>query len=178
MKLLYFSDISQLDYVIESELNLIRLMQPITGDIAVAFELKQMGINFINEWDFLKPNDIENNWELAHQLSKTHWKMRSEIRHYKGLDLINVSQQDIIYPLWASLNARTVYSEIFQAFAIAELCGFFLPSIGTIRTGPAPTSRAVRSVTEAILLYKAEKQGIKVTRLKSSFKLTNSRNAT
>ena len=173
MKLLYFSDISQLDNVAVSKLNLINQMRPITGDMAVAFELEQMGVNFINEWDFLKPSDIENNWETAHQLSKTHWEERSESCRYEELDLANIAQQELIYPLWASLNARAVYSEIFKIFTIVGIYGYFLPSIGVIRTGPVPTSRAVRSVTEAILLYTAERQGIPVTRLKSSFKLSH-----
>lgn len=172
MELLYFSDISQLDYVRASKPDMLKHMGLITGDMVVAFELERLGIDFIDEWDFITPDEIRANWETAHTLSRTWWDEHLASTEYEGFSLADAAQQDLIYPFEASLNARTVYGRIFSTHPIEKIRGYFLPSVGVVRTGPAPTSRAVRSVTQAILLYLAERHGITVERLNSSLPLS------
>lgn len=176
MELLYFSDISQLDYVLATKPELLRQMRPITGDMVVSFELERLGIEFIDEWDFLKPEDIEKNREAAHSLSTSWWDEDLASTEYEGFLLSDAAQQDLVYPfLEASLNACVVYKRIISSYPIERLNGYFLPSVAVVRAGPAPTSRAVRSITEAILIFIAEKAKILVVKLNSPHPLSHGR---
>lgn len=177
MELLYFSDISQLDFVRTTKPDIFKQKLPITGDMVVAFELERLGIDFIDEWNFLKPDEIRENWETAHTLSRNWWDEHLASTEYEGFSLADAAQQDLVYPFWASLNARAVYGSIFSAYPVKKISGYFLPAVAVVRTGPAPASRAVRSVTEAILLYIAEQRGIPVERLSSSLSLSTGTSA-
>jgi hypothetical protein len=172
MELIYFSDISQLDYVILNNPDLLRGMHPMTGDMVVAFELERMGIEFIDEWKFINEKEIENNWDDAHVLSKSWWNENVASTAYDGFALTDAAQQDLIYPLWASLNARTIYSKIFNGYPINKISGYFLPSIGVVRTGPVPTSRAVTSVSQAVLFYFADGANVAVDHLSTNVALS------
>jgi hypothetical protein len=172
LELLYFSDISQLDYVLASKPDFLRKMRPITGDMVVAFELERLGNEFIDEWDFIKADEIEKNRNDAYQISRTWWSEYFASTEYEGLSLADVAKQDLFYPFEASLNARTIYDRIFCTYPVERVSGYFLPSVGLVRTGPAPTSRAVRSITEAIFFYIAERYGIPVDKLISSLPLS------
>lgn len=168
MELIYFSDISQLDYVLAEQPELLRDMRPITGDIVVSFELERLEIDHIDEWDLIEPDEIEKNWNESYELSKSWWDERLASTLY-GIEALTVSaQQDMVYPFQACLNARTAYGRLLKKFPIEKITGFFLPPVAVIRTGPAPTSRAVRSVSEAVLIYIAEKRGIPLVKLRSN----------
>ncbi len=172
MELLYFSDSSQLDYVLEVRPELLRSMRPITGDMVVSFELERLGIEFIDEWNLIEPEEIQNNWNDAYVLSKSWWDEGLANTLYGVEALTESAQQDMVYPFQACLNARTSYSRLFSLFSVEKIHGFFLPSVAVIRTGPAPTSRAVRSVSEAVLIFMAEKRGIPFEKLNSHFPLS------
>lgn len=172
MNLIYFSDISQLDYVLTEQPELLKTMRPITGDMAVSFELERLSIDYIDEWDLINSTEIEKNWNEAYTLSKSWWDERLASTHY-GIEALTVSaQQDMVYPFQACLNARTLYSRLLNTYSIEKICGFFLTPIAVIRTGPAPTSRVVRSVSEAVLIYIAEKRGIPLVKLNSYYELS------
>jgi len=166
------SEISHLDFVLAQKPEMLKSMRPITGDMVVAFELERLGIDFIDEWDFLQPDEIEKSKETAHVLSKTWWDENLASTSYEGFSLTHVAQQDLVYPFEACLNARVVYERIFKAHPISKVSGYFLPPVGVVRTGPAPTTRAVSSVAQAILFYIAERQGIPVDKLHSPLPLT------
>jgi hypothetical protein len=167
MDLLYFTDISQVSYVVDHRPELMKNRHAMTGDVVVAYELERLGIDFIDEWDLLGAEDIEANFETARLLSTTWWDESLASTEYEGFALSEAAQQDMIYPFEASLNARTVYRKLFSTCQIRSIAGFFLPSVGVYRTGPIPTNRAVRSVAQAVLFYMAEKQGIAVEKLES-----------
>lgn len=173
MELLYFTDISQVDHIVDNTPELLRQKRPITGDIAVAYELERLGIDFIDEWDFLGSEDIARNCETAHLLSTTWWDEHLASTEYEGFSLSDTAQQDMIYPLEACLNARTAYDRILNSYQIEKISGYFLPPVGVIRTGPIPTNRAVRSVTQAVLFYMAEQRGIPVIKLDSERPLSS-----
>jgi hypothetical protein len=172
MEILYISEISQLDYIINNKPSLLDQKKLMTGDMVVAFELEKKAINFIDEWDFIKPEEFENNWDLAHKLSNTWWHDKVLSPIYHGFSLCETTQQDMIYPLTACLNARTIYSRIFNEFTIKRIDGYFLPNTAVIRTGPSPTCRSVTSITQSILFYMAEQREIPLIKLESKFPLT------
>jgi len=172
MELLFFTDISQVQYVLDKEPELFEQMRPITGDIVVAYELDRLNIGFIDEWDFLESADIERNWEIANRLSASWWNEINTNAYYEGFSLFETTKQDIVYPIEACLNARVVYERIFQENSINRISGFFLTSIGVIRTGPSPSQRAVRSVSQAVLFWLAEKFNISVNKLETDYPLS------
>ncbi|HEY4784550.1 MAG TPA: hypothetical protein VIH57_00810 [Bacteroidales bacterium] len=172
MNLLYFTDISQFQYVLERKPQLLEQMQPITGDIVVAYELQNRNINFINEWDFLEPADIERSWEIANNLSVDWWNKNMTRPEYEGISLVDATRQDLVYSFEACLNANVVYERIFKNYPINRISGYFLPSVGVIRTGPAPTHRAVRSVSQAVLFWLADQHNIIVEKFEAEYPLS------
>lgn len=172
MHLLYLTDISQLNHLRIENPQLLTHMQPITGDIVVAFELERLKIEFIDEWDYLSPQDIEHNLETANKLSKNWWDESIASTEYEGFTLASTTGNDLLYFFEACLNAATVYKKLFQTYTIDRISGYFLPNIGVIRTGPNPAHRAVRSVVQAILFWFAENNGISVNRLESRLPLS------
>jgi hypothetical protein len=177
MEILYLSDVSQLDYVLRTDPLLLKQLKPLTGDMVVAFELEKMGLDFIDEWDYIRPEELKSNLDLAHSLSITWWHDEGARPNDVGLSLCEAAQQDMVYPFIACLNARTVYERLFSEFRVDKIDGYFLPNTPVIRTGPAPTSRAVGSLTQAVLLYMAEKRQIQINKLVSKHPLTQAKMA-
>jgi glycosyltransferase involved in cell wall biosynthesis len=175
MEILYLTDVSQIDYLRKTNPLLLRQMRPLTGDMVVAFELEKMGVHFIDEWDYIKPEELKKNWELAHSLSITWWHGNVANRTYEEFSLCEAAQQDMVYPLTACLNARTVYERLFREFKVDSIDGYFLPNTAVIRTGPAPTSRALGSLTQAVLFYMAEKRRIPINKRESKLPLTQAK---
>jgi hypothetical protein len=167
MNLLYFSDVSQLEYVLEKNSDLIINALPITSDMTVSFELERLGIEFIDEWNFIEPIEIEKNWNEAHSLSYSWWNEEISTTNYKAEPLTKSAQQEMIYPFQACLNARTIYNRIFDKYTIKKISGYFLPNVPVKRTGPIPANRAVQSVSQAVLFYMAENRGISIEKLSS-----------
>jgi hypothetical protein len=168
MELLYFSDVSQLDCMLNSMPELLLNKIPTTGDMQVSYELERLGIEFIDEWDFIEQIEIEENWNKAYILSKKWCDNTSLIM---GHELNKYSATELIYPLQACLNARTIYGRLFKRYSIKKISGYFLLNKAVIRTGPAPTSRAVQSVTQAVLFYMADKGKVSIEKLTSSVPL-------
>lgn len=171
--LLFFTDRSQLEDVKSSYPAFFREMRPITNDMAVAFELERLGVEYIDEWDFLKSEDIESNKDIAHNLAKNWWDEHLESTEYEGFALTDAVQQDIIYPFETCLNARTVYGRLFEAYSVGKISGYFLPSVAIVRNGPFPAFRAVQSVSQAVLFYMANQRGIHVDQLSSKLALSS-----
>jgi hypothetical protein len=163
--LLFITDISQLKYLQINTPELLENMLPVTNDMVVAFEFERLGIKFIDEWDFLSENQMEENRKNAHFLAKNWWDEQVASTEYNGLFLSDLVEQDLVYPLEASLNARTVYAGLLDTYLVKKISGFFLPAVPVVRTGPVPTAKAVHSVSQAILFYMAERRGIEVNHL-------------
>ncbi len=162
---LYFTDITQLNYVRANNPDSLESMLPITGTMAVAFELERLKIDFIDEWDFLKPEDIETNKDIAHSLADEWSSDISKQAEIFGFSLDGIVKQDLIYAFEASLNARTIYNRIFTEYSVEQIWIYPLPEVAVIRTGPAPASRAVNSVTQAVIFYLAELNGIFIKKI-------------
>lgn len=173
MHLLYLSDISQLDYVRKKKPDLLLRTVVLTADMVVAAELERSDIEFIDEWNYLSPLEIEQNWKEAYRLSGCWWDETVVSTDCLGVRLSEAARQDWVYALEASLNARNIYRKIIADLRVSKISGFFLPAVGVVRTGPVPTRRAVCSVTQAILLYVAEANSIPISRLTSEFPLVN-----
>ena len=165
LNLLFLNDVAQLKYIQLNEPEKLNDMLPVTADMTVAFMLEQKGIAFVDEWDFLSENQIVENKKIAHQLAKNWWDEQVASTEYNGLVLSDLVEQDLVYPLEASLNARTVYAGLLDTYSVKKISGFFLPAVPVIRTGPVPTAKAVHSVSQAILFYMAAKRGIEVSHL-------------
>jgi hypothetical protein len=173
MKLLLLTDICQLNDFL-SKKDLLQNYMPITGDISVSFKLIQNNIPFINEWDYLNKNQIQFNWDLANDLSKIWWTgfnidIPPEFNKY-----LLCTSQDMVYSLEAIFNSYEVYTSIFDKFKIIEVHGYFLHNQAVVRTGPMPTNRAVRSITQSILFWIADLKSIPIYKLETNFKLSNS----
>ena len=164
---LFLTNISHLKNVLLNAPYMLQNMYPVTNDMTVAFELERLGIKYIDEWDFLKPNDIKDNKDAAHKLAQDWWDEAIENTNYNGIVLTKAAQEDLIFSFEASLNARTVYSRLFETYVVREIFGYFPDPVAVVRTGPSPTSKAVQSVAYAVLFYIAEKQGIGVYKLNS-----------
>ena len=171
MKLLYITDISQLtDYF--SDPNSYKDLTIITGDISVAFELETSGVNYVNEWDFLSNKEIENNFDQANVISKKWWNEIYNIHTHDGQHYFSSTCQDMVYSIEAALNSKCIYDSLFSKYKILEIHGFFLKDQAVIKTGPIPTHRAVRSITQAILFWICKKKSIPVFRLVSKYPLS------
>jgi hypothetical protein len=174
MELLYLTDISQIKYILDVSPNLLKKYTPITGDLVVSYELENLGINFIDEWDYLTPKTIEYNWILSNKLIKC-WTNEAGVDpvYYEDISLSECAGQDLAYSFEAALNARVVYEKIIETHNVTCIAGFFLPEIAVIRTGPFPTHRAVRSISQAVLFWIAESRNIPVEKLESTYNSSN-----
>jgi hypothetical protein len=174
MELLYFTDISQLKYILNVSPNLLKKYTPITGDLVVSYELENLGIDFIDEWDYLTSKTIESNWILSKKLTKC-WTNEAGIDavYFEDISLNECAENDLAYSFEAALNARLVYEKIIEKYNVSSIAGFFLPEISVIRTGPFPTHRAVRSISQAVLFWIAECRKITVKKLESPYDLSS-----
>lgn len=163
--LLFFTDISQLVDVKTKNPALLKQRRLVTGEMSVAFELENLGIEFIDIWNFLSPEDIEKNKNKARKLAENWVHEYLSSCESKDLVVTDTTQEDLVYPFEAALNAITAYGRLFNEYAIEKISVYLLPSIALIRTGPRPTSRAAGSVALAVLVYMAEKRNIKIDRL-------------
>lgn len=171
MKLFYLSDVSQVDYFLSNKIYLKNFV-PITGDISVSFEFELRNIKYLNEWDYLSIEDINNNFDTANSLS-CYWfsELFPDIIPIDKTYFCSTSQ-DMVYSLEAALNAYSLYTTLFSQFHITEIHGFFLDNQAVIKTGPLPTNRAVRSVSQSILFWLCEKELIPIIQLKSKFPIS------
>lgn len=173
MELLYLTDISQVKFILENRPQLFKELMPITGDIVVAYELENLKIKFIDEWDYLDPIEIEENWNLAYELSES-WLNEININENNNeFYLSKETVQELVLPFEACLNAKTVYNKIFKKYSIEQINGFFLPQVPIIRNGPPPAHRAIRSVVEAVIFWLAEVNQIQITKLEERYSLSD-----
>lgn len=174
MELLYITDVSQIKFILENASDLLNRFTPITGDLVVSNELESLGVNFIDEWDYLSPNDIESNWRLSAKLTKCWWEeLGIDQIYFENISLSQCASQDLTYSFEAALNARTAYEKIIEAHNVTRIVGFFLENRAVIRTGPYPTHRAVRSISQAVLFWIAKSKNIQVDSMESTYNLSS-----
>ncbi len=155
-------------------------MTLVTGDIAVAAELERRQIPFLEEWSYLSAEDIERNWNEAHDLTAMWWQdgfAGCGDMSYESFSLADAAQEMFITPFEAGLNARTVYGRLLREHAPDHLFGYFLPPVAVTRGGPLPAERAVASIAQAVLFWTAEQRGIPVTRNRQTHPLSNAMRA-
>ena len=132
--------------------------------MAVAYELERRGINFIDEWDYLSAEEIKKSRTNANSMARS-WGDGLKDILFDEFSLTDCVNQDLVYPFEAALNASTIYRKIIEGSSIQSIRGYFLPPKAVIRTGPAPTSRAVNSVSHSILFYYCDKNCIPLEKL-------------
>jgi len=172
LNLLFLTDLSQLSDQNLNDLEFFKDSMVVSGDMTVSFELERRGISFIDEWDFLNPQDIQLNKNAAYSLAKNWAGYLGDLAQYYGFLLKDCVNQDLVYAFEASLNAKTIYNKLFDKYSPTRLRIYSLPQIAVIRTGPAPTSRAVNAVAQAVLFYTAERRGICVEKLTQKLPLS------
>lgn len=161
MKLFVLTDVNQIYKAISIKFDDERFL---TADMAVAYELERLGIDFTDEWDYLSAEEIQKNRNKANSLASS-WDDDLTDIFFDEFSLTECVKQDLVYPFEAALNASTIYKKIFESFSIQRIRGYFLPPKAVIRTGPAPTSRAVNSVSHSILFYFCDKNCIPLEKL-------------
>jgi hypothetical protein len=161
LKLFVLTDVNQIDNANAIKFDDERFL---TADMAVAYELERLGIDFTDEWDYLSAEEILENRNNANSLASSWGGDLTDI-FFDEFSLTECVKQDLVYPFEAALNASTIYKKIFESFSIQSIRGYFLPPKAVIRTGPAPTSRAVNSISHSILFYFCDKNCIPLEKL-------------
>ena len=163
--LLFISELSQLEAVLDDKLSLFKNMQIVTADMAVAYELEKLQIEFIDEWSLINSSDIKNNFDYAWEIAGKWWDENISSTIFKDIVLSVLTKDDILYSIEASLNAITIYSRLFDRYQINSISGYFMPSTGVVRTGPLPAKRSVRTISDAVMFFYAERYKIQVNKL-------------
>ena len=161
MNLLVLSDISQVEYLLKHQADMLMTHRPVTQDLAVAHELDRLQIPFLDEFCYLSPKDIEENWNQANELAEI-WQQYALLRDGPNLELADLTKQEFVWPFEICLNARTVYRRIFESDAVESLRGYWLPPQAVSRTGPAPVTRAAASLAQAVLRWLADLKQIPI----------------
>lgn len=170
MKLLVLSDVSQVEYLLKNQEDVLMTHRPMTQDLAVAHELDRLQIPFIDEYCYLSPKEIEENWNQAHELAEI-WQYYT-LGDGISLELWDLAKQDLVYPFEICLNARTAYRHILESDTVESLCGFWFLPQPIVRTGPAPATHAAASLAQAVLCYLVELKQIPIHCLQCSFPLS------
>ena len=168
MELLYLSDINHLKDVLVNQQDLLKCSIPITGDMVVAYELERLNVTYIDESDFLSPDDIESNIETAYTLCEAWWNEDPASTDYEEFTAVSLFKSELAMPFRAFLNARTVYSRLFDKFPVKKISGYFMPPVGISRNWPVC---GFFSVTEAIFSYIAQQRNISIVKLRLPLKL-------
>jgi len=171
-ELLFLTDISQVPSIVRKSSQWLKRASLVTGDMTVAAELERLGIPFIDEWSFLKPEDIEDNWNKAHELADHWWDESIASTEYHGFSLAEAARQELVWPFEVCLNARTIYQRLLAAIPVKHIYGFFVAPVAIYNTGPSPTFRAATSVAQAVLRWTAKQSGLTVSGLRSLRRLS------
>jgi hypothetical protein len=146
-----------LKYIMTNKSSWLRNKIPLSGDMTVAFELERLGLNFIDEWDLINPHEIKKNCDDSYSLVKKWWGDDSDTIKYEDFSLGEAAEIDLSYSFQCSLNARSIYGNLFDSYPVDTITGFFKPSVGVVRT-----SFSTRSVSQSILFYMAKDRGVKI----------------
>ena len=65
-----------------------------------------------------------------------------------------------------------IYNRILDRYPANKITVYSLPKLAVIRTGPTPTSKAIQSVTQSVLLYIAKKREIEIKEITSARQLS------
>jgi hypothetical protein len=160
IKLLYLSDIAHLEDVWVKNPHLLRQNQTLTGDMIVAFELERLGFDFIDEWDLINSDEINKNLDDSYILANNWWDEHIYSTEYEGLALTEAATIDLSYSFQASLNARTIYSRLFDKYSINIISGYFSPSFGMTRS-----YSTAASISQAVFQYIAKQRGVIIDKL-------------
>ena len=164
MDLLFLNDRSQLDWLAEAPRERLKELVPVTGDLAVADGLERLGIPFLDEWDYLTPEDIVRNFDAAHKLGARWWDEGLASTAYHGFRLAEAAKYDVVFPFEMCLNAATIYGRLLETPSLGNLHAFRGPRIPVVRTGPAPLSQASASLARAVLRWQARVKGLPLRR--------------
>jgi hypothetical protein len=163
MHAIYISDLITLKKIIKRNQYNFKNFLLITSSLEVAFFLEMQKIQFIDVQNFINLKDIDRNKKIAHILSNDLF-IDSKIN--------TLLQGELIFPLETALNSYTAFSRIIKKYKIELLETFLYPKKAVIRTGPAPLSEALFSISESILCNLAILNNIKL----KSHQIIKSRN--
>lgn len=132
---------------------------PITSDLGAAAELDRQCVQFIDEFTYLSPDEMERNWNRAYELAEE-WQRFALPPKTLSPEVAVLARQDLIYPFEMCLNAATVYRKLLTSHSVEELLVYWVPPRAVIRTGPLPISRAAASLAQAVLRWSARSRRI------------------
>lgn len=162
--LLFLSDLAQLGAVMNRLPHLLSRAHPVTSSLAVGAELERLGIPFSDELSYLEPQEIAHNLNLAYQLTPHWWDDELVDTQMLQISQAQAARQEWTLPFELCLNAGIAYRRLFAAKSVRRIYGFFFPSIGICRTGPAPAFQPATSVAQAVLLWFAHRAAILVAK--------------
>ncbi len=163
----FLSDLSQLGVVEKMMLRQLPDLHVVTSSLTVGAELERLGIPFSDGLSYLEPEEIAHNLRLAYQLTDGWWNEQLGDVEFLGFSLAHIARQELAMPFELCLNAKIAYQRLFASKSVCHIYGFFLPPVAVCRTGPAPAFRPAASVTQAVLLWLAQREGIPVTGLRT-----------
>ena len=127
----------------------------VTADPAVSMTLTLSDEPFVDLWDYLAPTDIERNHSIATDLAGSLTTVANISCWRHGVNLLQASSQDLVWPFELMLNAYDVLVDVFADLDVQSCAYFEQPAIPIIRTGPPPLLAASASLTVAMMKYVA-----------------------
>lgn len=134
----------------------------VTGDLATIAEAERLGIRTMNEWDYLKSEDVEENFEEAGRLVHGWWGNDRDATRHEGICLAEMASYELAWPFEMCLNSRTIYNRILDALKPRRIHLFEHSKVGVCRTGPVPIHPAAVSVSQAVLRWLSEQRGVEI----------------
>jgi hypothetical protein len=147
----------------------------ITGDIAAAVRLEQLGIPFIDEWSLLEPEDLHASWSDAYELGGHWWEQGTVGTEYRGVPLEECARLELAWPFEACLNACKIYDRLLDSRPVRRIAGYFLPPVAVCQAAPHPFHRAITSIYHAVLRWCAARKGVPIRRLPLPAPLSDAR---
>jgi hypothetical protein len=163
--LLIVTDVSQVEALLAGPRLAPDRVRVVTRDLAAAALLEQEKVPFLEEWDFLGPDDLDRNWHAAYDLAARWWDEGLVPTEYHGFPLAETARQEWAWVFEMCLNAHAVYERILDAVPAREVRGYFLPRVPICQAGPHPYEQAASSLVHAVLRWCAAQRGLPVRRL-------------
>ncbi len=164
-ELVILSDLSQVPTILSWSRERRATSCFLTSSPAVAAELGQLGLQALNALDLLSPDELDSNALLAQELGERWWPWTWGEPRLLGLPLAALAKQEFALPFELALNARLAFGRLLENNEYRQITGFFRPPMGMCRTGPAPAFRPAQSITQGVLLWLAQCEGIPVAGL-------------
>jgi hypothetical protein len=169
--LLFVTDVSQLPAAL-GRLAAEPVTHLVTSDLAVAAELEDRGVPFVDLWQLVSNEEFAANLRLTVEISRRWWDARWGSVELAGRPLPEVAEQEWMWPVEICLNSEVAFERLLDGEPVRRVRGYFLPPAPIHRALPAPIFRAATTLSQAVLFHRAELHGIPVTGLSTLRPLT------